>query len=59
MAAEKPWLAGFVNASPLARFPLPLRERVHSECLWYSRFYVKNGQREALAYAEAKPSEGG
>jgi len=30
--------------------PLPLWERVHSECYAFAYFYVKNGQREALAY---------
>ena len=40
-------------------FPLPLRERVHSECQSAFAFLTFDARREAPGYAEAKPSEGG
>ena len=47
------------TAMPHILFPSPLEGEGTKRMRMHSRSFDKNGQRKALAYAEAKPSEGG
>src|ERR1044071_1747504 len=55
-----PHVAALMRATrERASSPLPLWERVRSECQLAFALFTKDARRKAPGYAEAKPSEGG